>query len=189
MPFPSVLPFPDPPLTHGATTLRAWTPDDLDALVEAGRDEQVRRFRHSLPSGAAEAADWLERAEQGRRTGDRIELAITTTEAEATTALGSVSVWNFHPRNRTAYVSYWLLASARGRGHATKAVALAARYAFGTLDLERLTARVETANRPSQRVVERAGFQLEGTLRADAIDDNGDRVDVNLYGLLRTRTG
>ena len=180
----AALPFPEPTLTDGAVTLRPWRTGDVDALVEAGADPLVRRFRHSLPDGADEARAWLERAEAARSSGDRIELAIAAAESPGP-ALGSVSVWGFHRRNRTAYVSYWLLESGRGRGRATAAVTLAARWAFEALGLERLTARVETGNRASQGVVERCGFRHEGTLRADAVDLAGRRVDVRLYGLLR----
>jgi len=183
---PTALPYPDPALTDGAVVLRPWRTTDVDALVDAGADPLVHRFRHSLPDGADEAREWLERAEAARASGDRIELAIVDARSpEPEPAFGSVSVWGFHARDRTAYVSYWLLESGRGGGRATAAVTLAARWAFDTLGLERLTARVETENRASQRVVERCGFRHEGTLRADVVDLAGRRVDVRLYGLLR----
>ncbi|HEX5192574.1 MAG TPA: GNAT family N-acetyltransferase [Solirubrobacteraceae bacterium] len=182
------LPFPDPPLTDGTTTLRPWRAADLQTLVAAGQDPLVHRFRHSLPNGTDEAAAWLQRTETARRNGERLELAITTHD-EPTHALGSVSIWGFHPRNRTALVSYWLLERGRGHGRTTSAVTLVARWAFTALGLERLMARVETANGPSQRVVERCGFRHEGTLRRDAVDLEGRRVDVRVYGLLRDELG
>jgi RimJ/RimL family protein N-acetyltransferase len=194
MPSASLLAFPEPPLSDGATTLRPWQPADLPTLVDAGADPIVHRFRHSLPDGADQARAWLEHTEAARRSGERLELAITdegrlelaiTDEGHRTHALGSISIWGFHPRNRTALVSYWLLEAGRGRGRTTAAVTLLAGWAFTTLGQERLMARVETENRASQRVVERCGFRHEGTLRGDTIDLAGRRVDVRVYGLLR----
>ena len=178
------LPFPDPPLSDGAVTLRPWRTADLQTLVDAGDDPLVHRFRQSLPDGAEEAAAWLEHTEAARLSGERLELAITD-DGDPARALGSVSIWGFHRRNRTALVSYWLLERGRGRGRTTASVALVAEWAFTALALERLMARVETGNRASQRVVERCGFRHEGTLRRDAVDRQGSRVDVRVYGLLR----
>ena len=183
-PNPPSLRYPNPSLTNGTTALRRWHPADLTALVEAGADPLIHRFRHSLPDGADEARGWLEDSETARSRGERLELAVTD-EADPWRALGSVSIWGFHPRNRTALVSYWLLEAGRGGGRTSTAVTLLAGWAFQTLGLERLMARVESANGPSQRVVERCGFRHEGTLRADTIDLSGRRVDVRVYGLLR----
>jgi RimJ/RimL family protein N-acetyltransferase len=165
-------------------TLRPWQPADLATLVTAGADPLVHRFRQSVPGAEAGARAWLEQTDAARRNGERLELAITDHD-EPEQPLGSVSIWGFHPRNRTALVSYWLLERGRGGGRTTAAVTLAANWGFTTLGLDRLMARVEDANRPSQRVVERCGFRHEGTLRRDAVDPEGRRVDVRVYGLLR----
>jgi RimJ/RimL family protein N-acetyltransferase len=131
MPAPSPLPLPDPPLTDGAVTLRPWRAADLATLVTAGGDPLVHRFRHSLPDGPEQARAWLEQTDAARLRGDRLELAITD-EDKPEQALGSVSVWGFHRRNRTALVSYWLLEAGRGRGRAATAVTLTAGWAWQT---------------------------------------------------------
>ena len=54
---------------------------------------------------------------------------------------------------------YWLTASGRGRGIATKAVRLLCDWAFTELGLERLTLKTYKANVSSRRVAERVGFR------------------------------
>lgn len=54
-----------------------------------------------------------------------------------------------------------------------------AEYAFGTLQCNRVTAKVVVSNTRSARLLTRLGFRHEGTLRKA---DNGQ--DVHLFGLL-----
>jgi [ribosomal protein S5]-alanine N-acetyltransferase len=55
-------------------------------------------------------------------------------------------------------VSYWVAASARGRGVATAAVRLMADYAFTVGGLTELRLWVKAGNQASARVAEKAGF-------------------------------
>lgn len=61
-----------------------------------------------------------------------------------------------------ADIGYWVDVAHRRRGIATRAVAIAVEYAFGTLGLGRVRANVEPTNIASRRVLERNGFQLVG---------------------------
>lgn len=58
------------------------------------------------------------------------------------------------------------------------------RYAFQTLDLNRLEADIDPRNVASARTLERLGFQKEGHLRERWIV-NDEISDTWLYGLLR----
>ncbi len=66
---------------------------------------------------------------------------------------------------QSAMLSYFVDQARAGRGVATRAVADAIAYAFGELGLHRLEAGTAVANLASQRVLERNGFTLVGTLR------------------------
>jgi RimJ/RimL family protein N-acetyltransferase len=83
-----------------------------------------------------------------------------------------------------AEVSYFLAPEARGRGHATRAVRLLARWAFEALGVQRLELRTELWNEASQRVAERAGFMREGIERASRAAPDGSRFDSVLFSLL-----
>ncbi len=179
---PAPLPLPDPPLTCGALALRPWSPEDLPDLLAAAADPVVHRYRYSLPRDAGEAEMWLASVEGDRLSGERIELAVTTTDLAR--AVGSISVWGFHRRNHAAMVSYWLAPGGRGRGLATGALRLVAGWALGELGQHRLTLQVEVENLASQHVAERCGFRREGRLRSHQQLRDGTRADVLVYGLL-----
>jgi RimJ/RimL family protein N-acetyltransferase len=80
-------------------------------------------------------------------------------------------------------IGYWVKADARGRGVATRALALVARFAFEELGAARLQLTTEPDNVGSQRVAEKAGFTREGVLRS-LLDFKGRRRDGVMFSLL-----
>ena len=90
--------------------------------------------------------------------------------------------WN--PDYRSATLGYCLDDSAWGQGLATEAAGALLRWAFDTLDLNRVQSDADTRNAASARVLEKLGFVREGTLRENCIV-NGDVSDSWVYGLLR----
>jgi aminoglycoside 6'-N-acetyltransferase len=74
--------------------------------------------------------------------------------------------------------------SAQGKGYAKEALGLLVDYLFAGYVVERIMAFTEIENIPSQRVMERCGFQREGVLRRSIFRDGAWR-DIAIYGLLR----
>ena len=84
----------------------------------------------------------------------------------------------------SAEVGYWLGESYWGRGIATRALVGSTRYAFAAYEVERLFAVSLAANTASCRVLEKAGYRLEGRMRGSAVKD-GVVQDQLLYDSLR----
>ena len=84
---------------------------------------------------------------------------------------------------RSGYLGYWIDRSVAGRGMASLAVALVCDHAFGAAGLHRVQADIRPENLPSQRLVERLGFQREGLLRR-YLDIDGDWRDHLAFALL-----
>ena len=59
-------------------------------------------------------------------------------------------------------------------------------WSFRELDLQKLNAGVYAGNIGSRRAFEKCGFELEGTLRQEAVN-SGQRLDVWLLGLPRSQ--
>lgn len=85
---------------------------------------------------------------------------------------------------RSAEVGYWLGESYWGRGIATCALVGFTEYALATYEVERLFAVPLAANTASCRVLEKAGYRLEGRMRRSAVKD-GVVQDQFLYASLR----
>jgi RimJ/RimL family protein N-acetyltransferase len=176
------LPLPDPPLHDGRVVLRPWVMDDVADLLAGARDPIVHRYRVSVPDDEPGARAWLSAVVRDRERGERLELAVCA--PDDLTALGSVSLWGIHRRNRDAMLSWWMGPRGRGRGLATASVGLLADWAFATLQLARLAATIEESNAASRRLAERCGFVTEGRLRAYQQLRDGTRADCLSYSLL-----
>jgi ribosomal-protein-alanine N-acetyltransferase len=84
----------------------------------------------------------------------------------------------------SAEIGYWLAEEFWGRGIATRALAAVTRHAMRAHGLNRLYALPFAGNPASVRVLEKAGYVLEGRLRRSAFKD-GRFVDQFLYACVR----
>lgn len=101
--------------------------------------------------------------------------------------LGGTGLHDFHPDTHQAETGYWIVHKRRGEGLCTEAVVamtdLSLRsQADGGLGLRRLEIRCSADNKPSGRVAEKAGYQLEGTLRAHRWIDTIGWSDTLIFG-------
>lgn len=80
----------------------------------------------------------------------------------------------------SAEIGYWLGEPFWGRGIVTEALIALTAYAIQTHNLRRVFAVPFAHNKGSARVLEKAGFQLEGCMRSSAIKD-GKVLDQLLY--------
>jgi len=104
-------------------------------------------------------------------------------DAEPDYHLGNVSVWHTSRANAVGEVGYWVRTDATRAGICTEAVARILRFGFEELAMHRIVVRIAVGNRPSERVAEKLGFRLEGTLRED-VRVGPRSLDHTIWGLL-----
>lgn len=100
--------------------------------------------------------------------------------------IGSIGVFrqeNIH--RQTAELGYYISEKYWGKGITTEAVKQICEYVFSHSDIIRIYAEPFAYNTASCRVLEKAGFQYEGTLRNNAVK-NGKVIDMKMYSLLKT---
>lgn len=100
-------------------------------------------------------------------------------------AVGSIGVFrqgNIH--RQTGELGYYIAEEYWGKGFMTAAVKEICRYVFAKSDIIRVYAEPVAHNIASCRVLEKAGFQYEGTLRSNAVK-NGQVVDMKMYALIK----
>ena len=73
-----------------------------------------------------------------------------------------------------------------GQGIAGEAVRAVIEYGFTAMKLHRVEVRAIADNHRSVRLLERLGFQREGTLREYSLEDDLAFHDSAVYGLLST---
>jgi RimJ/RimL family protein N-acetyltransferase len=100
-------------------------------------------------------------------------------------AIGSIGVFrkdNIH--SRTAELGYYIAEPYWGKGIGTKAIRDICSFVFKNTDIIRIFAEPFAQNAASCRVLEKAGFSLEGILRKNAVK-NGEIIDTKIYALIK----
>jgi len=165
--------------------IRSWREGDAPSLARHADNRRIwlnvrDRFPH--PYTLADAEFWVAQASAAR---PETQFAV---EVDGQAA-GGVGVFLQEDVERfSAEIGYWLGESYWGRGIATAVVRHFTDYAFEAYDLCRIYANVFAWNPASGRVLEKAGYQLEGRLRQSAVKD-GQVLDGLLYASVRQFRG
>jgi RimJ/RimL family protein N-acetyltransferase len=164
-------------------SLRPYEAGDVADLGRLANDKLVTRWMTATfryPYTLADAEAWIARV---TREDPPNAFVILVHGAFA----GSVAIV---PRDGevlgTAEFGYWLGRQFWGRGIAGEAARLLADYALTDRGLRRLEAYVWEPNGASARVLEKAGFVLEGRLRDGVVDREGLVSNLLIYGRLAT---
>ena len=168
------------PLPQPGACLRPWQPADAPALAEHANDHSIwQNLRDTFPHPytAQDAEYFLALAADNQRD---LHLAFVVDGV----AVGSIGVhFKSDVRRRSAEIGYWLARPYWGRGLATAAVQAVSDYVLAHFDVCRLYAVVFEPNVASARVLEKAGFALEATMRKSVVKD-GQMLDSRLYALV-----
>jgi len=161
--------------------LRPLSRGDSAAMFRIRSDPETMRFWDwPAAKDAGVVADTVAAQIDDMEAGRAIYWAVCLEDA----AIGCCDLSEIdrhHARAEMGYVfgrPYW------GNGFAQEAMKAIVDYAFGTLGLERLYARIHAKNEASRRLLTRLGFSYEGTLRGHVVRD-GARRDCQIYGLVR----
>jgi ribosomal-protein-alanine N-acetyltransferase len=168
-------------LPLGVCDVRSWRSADAAALVEHANNRDIwlnLRDQFPHPYAPRDARKFLASV-----IGARPETSFAIEVAGA--AVGGIGFRIQSDVERIgAELGYWLGEKYWGRGIATAAVRAVTEHAMSAHDLVRVFALPFAHNRASARVLEKAGFALEGVLRSSAIKD-GRILDQLLYARIR----
>ena len=160
-------------------SLRTIDREDLEFCRRWVNDPEVRHgLDASRPVTADDETAWYESLSDG---DDVHLLACVDGDPVGTLGLNDVD-----ERVGCAELGYWIAPEYHGRGYATAASRLLVGYAFDERRLHKVVARAYEFNDASRRVLEKVGFEREGTFRDEAFVDGG-HVDVYRFGLLESR--
>jgi ribosomal-protein-alanine N-acetyltransferase len=173
-----------PILTTPRLTLRPFVEADAEPLFTHASNPNATRF--TLWEHHKSTADTLafvrDYAQQRYREGVAEPYAITLTPDLANPVGSCGCFWSSQP-NKVMELGYWLAEPFWGRGIAVEACRAVLNHAFREITPERIQARVIAGNAASVRVLEKLGFQYEGTLRR-AILRRGKHEDMMIYAML-----
>lgn len=163
--------------------LRAWEIEDAHDLSAALNNKNIQdHLRDGIPYPytLADAQRFISSMLHAEKDS-QYAWAITADDK----AIGSIGVFrrdNIH--RRTAEMGYYVAEPWWGKGIGTIAVKEACDYILNNTDILRIFAEPFACNTVSCRILEKAGFVLEGILRKNAVK-NGQILDMKLYALVK----
>lgn len=164
-------------------SIRPWRMEDAPALAQALNSKKVQdNLRDGLPYPYTErdAAAYI--ATMLAAEPSAVFAFAITAENKAVGSIGAFRQGNIH--SRTAELGYYIAEPYWGKGLCTAAVRDICRYLFTQTDILRVFAEPFANNAGSCRVLEKAGFTLEGVMRQNAVK-NGAILNMKLYARLR----
>lgn len=105
-------------------------------------------------------------------------------EGEFAGEIGLSPITGHCSHNRAKEIGYWVKEELWGKGIATYVINEVCKKGFQELDLIRIEANVYEYNKSSMRVLEKAGFELEGIQKNGSIK-NGEIVDSYKFAIIR----
>jgi len=160
--------------------VRSWRTSDVDSLAAHANNRNIwlnLRDAFPHPYTKTNARDYI-RATRQRVPETSFAIAV---DDQAVGGIGFV----LHPdvERVSAEIGYWLAEPFWGRGITTDALRAVTKHAIGSHGLTRIYAVPFAWNVASCRVLEKAGYVLEGRLRNSAIKD-GRLTDQMQYAFI-----
>ncbi len=165
--------------------IRKWKLTDANDLAKAISNKKIQdNLRDGLPYPYTEqdATDYIT-AMLSADKNDTFAFAVTINN-KVIGSIGAFRQVNIH--KQTAELGYYIAEEYWGRGIMTEAVKQLCEYVFSKSDIIRIYAEPFAYNTASCRVLEKAGFQYEGTLRNNAVK-NGKIISMKMYSILKDK--
>jgi len=141
-------------LDDGVVRLREWADDDAAWYAQSVRDPLIQRF--TTESAELDAGEVL--AAIVRLRASDTDAGFVVCDAVTGARLGNIALRH---DGQCGEVSYWVAAEGRGRGVATRALALFSTWSFEAVGLRELWLRVHRDNIASLQVAMHAGYRRE----------------------------
>lgn len=171
------------PITTSYGRIRPWEASDIDALAKYANNRNIwlnLRDGFPYPYTRENAQTFLESVS---RQNPVTFYAIATQEV----AIGGIGITlNKDVHRLTAEMGYWLGEPYWGKGIMTETVTKLTDYVFEHFGLVRVYAEPYAYNESSCRVLEKAGYVLEGRLKSSVIKD-GQITDQFLYARVKDK--
>jgi len=170
-----------PELTTQRLLLQQILPEDQQFIFEGFSHPDVIPFyavRYESFEATKTQMDWYD-AMLKEGTGIAWKMVLKETGEQA----GVICVYYFKPEHKRAEIGYWLLPAYWGKGYALEAMQAVVNYWKKEKGLHRLEAFVEEGNIASSKLLEKCGYQYEGTMKDCEIKD-GKFISLRVYGLI-----
>ena len=175
-------------LTTERLIIREIGYSDLADIIRQANDLDVARYLLLMPHPYTEqdGREFIELCKNTARQDPRTEYFLGIELIREKRFAGAIGLHQVDPFQGTAMMGYWLGKPHWRKGYMTEAVDRMIRFSFESLLLRRINIEAYVENKGSLKIIERAGFRLEGLSRQkNRCLATGKLHDVKIFGLLK----
>jgi len=164
--------------------LRRAVVNDCHDLFDLYSDEEVTRYLPLTPfisiDNAIDELNWYDTIFK-----EQSGLRWVIEEAESKKVIGTCGFLNYEKEHHRIEIGYDLKPSYWGKGVMKEALQCIIHFAFTTMKMNKIEAKVEPANQASIKLLEKLNFYKEGVLRQHELE-KGKYVDLAILSILRS---
>lgn len=153
------------PIKTKRLTLRDLEPKDWKSVHVYSSDPEVVRFMPWGPNAVEDTKAFIRRSIVMRKEKPRRNYNFAVILMEEKILIGSCGIYISNPDWLEGYIGYVFNRSYWGKGYATETAKALLKFGFEKLNLHRIYAFCNSANKVSAHVLEKSGMQLEGHFR------------------------
>jgi len=152
-------------LTSERLSLRKLRFSDAEDIRRNANNKEVARWTISVPYPYTKdhAVRFIRKTHYGYENRKSYTFGIVLRKENK--VIGTITLSKFDYKNKNAEIGYWLGKRYWKQGLMTEAVKLILKFGFRQLKLHRIGSGLFEENVASRRVLEKAGFKLEGKIR------------------------
>jgi RimJ/RimL family protein N-acetyltransferase len=165
--------------------LRVMERDDVDFMTDCFNN--IEFWGDNFPAGGVgehhPKSEWMKDFDNPTEFQKMIDWKVFIIQKKDGTKIGLI--WHIvnQPYGMMEIVCFFV-PSEKGKGYGTEATQLLVDYLFLSKNIHRIQATTNVRNKTAQRVLEKVGFQKEGTIRK-LLFVKGVWTDYHLYSILR----
>lgn len=147
--------------------LREFNADDAEAVYAYAGDAENTVYMDWGPASPEDVRNFVQSRLAQQITEPRRTFDFAVCIRETGALIGSMGLF-LSDDGQQAELGYTLNKNFWGRGYASEAAAGMLRFGFLNLDLHRISAKCDSVNKASERVMQRIGMRFEGEAKSSA---------------------
>lgn len=173
-----------PTLENERVKLTLLSLENYKALLTVAQEKDLIQYSPSKINTPEDLRAYVQVAVDGFYNKTIIPFIIYDKQIEA--YVGSTRFGLIHWKNKVLHIGWtWISKSVQGTGLNKQMKYLMLKYAFETLDFDKVEFRIDERNLRSRKAVEKIGATLEGILRKDTLMKDGFKRSTCCYGILK----
>lgn len=160
--------------------LRQYERNDISVYIKEFKNKRIQQYLGGipiLPNEEKHIENWLRNINYKLLKRKLVFTWLITKNEDTNISVGRIDLGGFKNK-KAAEISYYIWEKHWGHGYAQEAISSVVKFGFTKLQLSRIQAIIDDENTNSKKVIKKAGFQKEGSLRNYPIGKSIRNVEI-----------